>query len=151
MFQSNKLLPALGLAMSAAIVRAIPPPTTDLMSRDTSPSRTSQCLFFLNIVLTFCPAVIIQMFQWNWDSVAKECTEFIGPAGTYSRLLLTIMFIYDSLSCQAILTSKSPPPLNTLTVMRGTWTTRPSPTTSILAAITLTSSPTWSRRVTMLA
>ena len=26
-------------------------------------------------------SVIIQMFQWNWDSVAKECTDFIGPSG----------------------------------------------------------------------
>ncbi|KAK6980939.1 putative glycoside hydrolase family 13 protein [Favolaschia claudopus] len=25
--------------------------------------------------------VIIQMFEWNWDSIATECTEFIGPAG----------------------------------------------------------------------
>ncbi|KAF8883882.1 glycoside hydrolase family 13 protein [Gymnopilus junonius] len=26
-------------------------------------------------------AVIIEMFEWNWDSVAAECTNFIGPAG----------------------------------------------------------------------
>ncbi|ESK93482.1 alpha-amylase [Moniliophthora roreri MCA 2997] len=25
--------------------------------------------------------VIIQMFEWSWDSVASECTDFIGPAG----------------------------------------------------------------------
>ncbi|KZP07860.1 carbohydrate-binding module family 20 protein [Athelia psychrophila] len=25
--------------------------------------------------------VIIQLFQWNWNSVAAECTTFIGPAG----------------------------------------------------------------------
>jgi hypothetical protein len=25
--------------------------------------------------------VIIQMFEWNWDSLAAECTAFIGPAG----------------------------------------------------------------------
>lgn len=25
--------------------------------------------------------VIIQMFQWTWDSIAAECTSFIGPAG----------------------------------------------------------------------
>jgi hypothetical protein len=25
--------------------------------------------------------VIIQMFQWDWDSIASECTNFIGPAG----------------------------------------------------------------------
>ncbi|KAJ7108322.1 glycoside hydrolase [Mycena epipterygia] len=26
-------------------------------------------------------AVIIQMFEWTWDSIATECTDFIGPAG----------------------------------------------------------------------
>ncbi len=25
--------------------------------------------------------VIIQMFEWTWDSIASECTDFIGPAG----------------------------------------------------------------------
>ncbi|KAG8721907.1 hypothetical protein FRC09_007153 [Ceratobasidium sp. 395] len=25
--------------------------------------------------------VIVQMFQWTWDSVAAECTNFLGPAG----------------------------------------------------------------------
>ncbi|KAI8986851.1 glycoside hydrolase [Trametes punicea] len=25
--------------------------------------------------------VIVQMFEWTWDSVAAECTSFIGPAG----------------------------------------------------------------------
>ncbi|SRR6266702_2827866 len=26
-------------------------------------------------------AVIAQMFEWNWNSVAAECTNFLGPAG----------------------------------------------------------------------
>ncbi|RDB27268.1 Alpha-amylase [Hypsizygus marmoreus] len=26
-------------------------------------------------------SVIIQMFDWTWDSIAVECTNFIGPAG----------------------------------------------------------------------
>ncbi|KAH9981801.1 glycoside hydrolase [Russula compacta] len=26
-------------------------------------------------------AVIAQMFEWTWDSVASECTDFLGPAG----------------------------------------------------------------------
>ena len=26
-------------------------------------------------------AVIVQMFQWSWDSIAAECTNFLGPAG----------------------------------------------------------------------
>ncbi|THG95196.1 hypothetical protein EW026_g6419 [Hermanssonia centrifuga] len=25
--------------------------------------------------------VIVQMFEWTWDSVAEECTNFLGPAG----------------------------------------------------------------------
>jgi len=25
--------------------------------------------------------VIIQMFEWDWDSVAAECESFIGPNG----------------------------------------------------------------------
>jgi hypothetical protein len=27
------------------------------------------------------PVVIAQMFEWDWDSVARECTNFLGPAG----------------------------------------------------------------------
>ena len=30
--------------------------------------------------------VIIQMFEWYWDSIALECTEFIGPAGPYPKI-----------------------------------------------------------------
>ena len=26
-------------------------------------------------------SVIIQLFEWSWDSVAAECTSFIGPNG----------------------------------------------------------------------
>ncbi|KAG6845871.1 hypothetical protein H0H93_015975, partial [Arthromyces matolae] len=26
-------------------------------------------------------AVIVQMFEWTWDSIASECTTFLGPAG----------------------------------------------------------------------
>jgi len=29
--------------------------------------------------------VIIQLFQWNWDSVANECRDFIGPAGKSAK------------------------------------------------------------------
>jgi hypothetical protein len=32
-------------------------------------------------LLPGCLAVIAQMFEWNWDSVAAECTSFLGPAG----------------------------------------------------------------------
>ena len=30
--------------------------------------------------------VIIQMFEWYWDSIAAECTNFIGPAGMFSSI-----------------------------------------------------------------
>ncbi|KAI0316239.1 glycoside hydrolase [Amylostereum chailletii] len=26
-------------------------------------------------------AVIVQMFEWTWDSIASECTTFLGPSG----------------------------------------------------------------------
>lgn len=25
--------------------------------------------------------VIIQLFEWNWNSIAAECTNFLGPEG----------------------------------------------------------------------
>lgn len=25
--------------------------------------------------------VIVQMFEWDWDSIAAECTDFLGPNG----------------------------------------------------------------------
>jgi hypothetical protein len=31
--------------------------------------------------LSVSNAVIAQMFEWTWDSVAAECTAFLGPAG----------------------------------------------------------------------
>jgi hypothetical protein len=31
---------------------------------------------------SLCGSVVIaQMFEWDWDSVAAECTSFLGPAG----------------------------------------------------------------------
>jgi hypothetical protein len=29
--------------------------------------------------------VIIQMFEWTWNSIATECTQYIGPAGKRAR------------------------------------------------------------------
>ncbi|KAF8632286.1 hypothetical protein AX17_004885 [Amanita inopinata Kibby_2008] len=40
-------------------------PTHELDSRAPSGSKT----------------IIVQMFEWTWDSIASECTNFIGPAG----------------------------------------------------------------------
>jgi hypothetical protein len=49
------------------------------------PSSTSISFIQNNALTTRAPAdtksVIIQMFEWNWDSIAAECTNFIGPAG----------------------------------------------------------------------
>lgn len=33
------------------------------------------------LLITRPPDVIAQMFEWDWDSVAAECTNFLGPAG----------------------------------------------------------------------
>ncbi|CAE6489939.1 unnamed protein product [Rhizoctonia solani] len=52
----------ISLAAAATAVVAAP---TSLHSRAPSGSKT----------------VIIQMFEWSWDSIAAECTNFIGPAG----------------------------------------------------------------------
>ena len=38
-------------------------------------------------------SVIIQIFEWTWDSIAAECTNFIGPAG-YGFVQGTIEFSY---------------------------------------------------------
>lgn len=46
---------------------------------------SSSSVAFANSLEARAPAtnktVIIQMFEWNWDSVAAECTNFVGPAG----------------------------------------------------------------------
>lgn len=33
------------------------------------------------LLITRLPDVIAQMFEWDWNSVADECTSFLGPAG----------------------------------------------------------------------
>lgn len=50
---------------------------------------------------------VIQMFEWTWDSVAAECTEFIGPAG-YGFVQGTFLHF---LHCKSYLneTAVSPP------------------------------------------
>ncbi|KAG8892461.1 hypothetical protein FRC00_012031, partial [Tulasnella sp. 408] len=30
---------------------------------------------------TTTKTIIVQMFEWTWDSIAAECTAFLGPAG----------------------------------------------------------------------
>lgn len=47
--------------------------------------------------------VIIQLFEWTWPSIAVECTQFIGPAGTCSvvarnkRIILLIVLMLPGL------------------------------------------------------
>ncbi|KAF8596150.1 glycoside hydrolase family 13 protein [Ceratobasidium sp. AG-I] len=55
---------SLAAAAAAAAATVLAAPTT-LEARAPSGSKT----------------VIIQMFEWTWDSIAAECTNFIGPAG----------------------------------------------------------------------
>ena len=48
-------------------------------------------------------SVIIQMFEWTWDSIAAECTSFIGPAGKVSVNLLLqtqLSLAYTYAPCQ---------------------------------------------------
>lgn len=46
---------------------------------------------------------IIQMFEWTWDSIAAECSNFIGPAGygfvqgRLTLILLVLPLIYNGL------------------------------------------------------
>jgi hypothetical protein len=35
-------------------------------------------------------AVIAQMFEWTWDSIAAECTNFLGPTGLHLPVSLVI-------------------------------------------------------------
>jgi hypothetical protein len=51
------------MTLAAGIV--IPSHNDTIQARDTGASK----------------AVIVQMFEWTWDSVAAECTNFLGPAG----------------------------------------------------------------------
>jgi hypothetical protein len=41
-------------------------------------------------LFTFRIAVIAQMFEWTWDSIAAECTDFLGPSGLYPPVSLAI-------------------------------------------------------------
>jgi hypothetical protein len=43
-------------------------------------ARSSPAVFNESFTIPL-PVVIAQMFEWDWDSVAAECTDFLGPAG----------------------------------------------------------------------
>lgn len=54
------------LAGLASLASAYPaPPTDGLAARAPTAAKN----------------VIVQMFEWTWDSVAAECTNFLGPNG----------------------------------------------------------------------
>jgi hypothetical protein len=59
------LLSAVHLVLSSSFGSGSSDHHHDLSARSPSGSKT----------------VIIQMFEWDWDSIAAECKNFIGPAG----------------------------------------------------------------------
>lgn len=66
LFNMAKLaLPFVLAAVSSMAAGIIVPGSNALESRFTGQSK----------------AVIVQMFEWTWDSIASECTNFLGPAG----------------------------------------------------------------------
>ena len=80
---------ALGLATLAAVASAGPPGN----------KRKSFAIRLFNLPYRCFSAVLVQLFQWSWDNIAKvnptvyyaqmlyssmiiqECTQFLGPAG----------------------------------------------------------------------
>ena len=46
-----------------------------------APTEKSACVDSARQLLTLYIEVIIQVFQWNYNSIADECERFIGPAG----------------------------------------------------------------------
>lgn len=49
-----------------------------------SPVSLATFLFALSwsqVVLTADSGVTVQLFQWNWASVASECEKYLGPTG----------------------------------------------------------------------
>jgi hypothetical protein len=61
----NGLVSLLGLSSLPCWAAAVPLLPTGLQSRAPSGNKN----------------VIVQLLEWNWDSVAAECTSFIGSAG----------------------------------------------------------------------
>jgi hypothetical protein len=93
------MIRALGLAALAAMASA-----TSMQTRGPPGNKGEYCLLcaFIYLLHRCCSGVIVQMFQWNWDSIAEvnptvsyamhvqmlyssmitqECTQFLGPAG----------------------------------------------------------------------
>lgn len=90
--------------LSRKISKNLPPPDLhnegfhyQLLFLGTSRTQRPRCpcwphrkpMYVMNSLCDYCEvlisydfqAVIIQMFEWDWDSLATECTDFIGPAG----------------------------------------------------------------------
>lgn len=51
--------------------------------------------------------VIVQMFEWDWDSIATECTDFLGPAG-YGFVQGTPHLILVTIDSSLLFNSKPP-------------------------------------------
>ena len=59
-------------------------PTHELHTRSTPGTKHGMLIDIAHCntrFLTLLYVAIVQLFQWNWDSIADECTKFIGPAG----------------------------------------------------------------------
>ena len=74
--------------------------------------------------------VIIQMFEWTWDSIAAECTNFIGPAGYgFVQGMEFVTEISSALQAQALAVS---PPQEHITGAQ--WWTDYQPVSHILVS-----------------
>ncbi|TFK85702.1 glycoside hydrolase family 13 protein [Polyporus arcularius HHB13444] len=66
------------LALFVAVATALSSPV--MAEHSHGPSKAAKARPLGRVVNSNKP-VIIEMFEWNWDSVAAECQNFIGPAG----------------------------------------------------------------------
>jgi len=60
---------------TVGVVEGVPHPQVKVKMSDTRSRVPDESL------ITRLPDVVAQMFEWDWDSVAAECTDFLGPAG----------------------------------------------------------------------
>ncbi|MBB1484218.1 alpha-amylase family protein [Tessaracoccus sp. MC1865] len=72
----------LGILLTATLAFSACSPASEAPS-DTTPSTTTSVA-----PAPATPHVGVQLFQWNWKSVARECTDVLGP-GKFSFVLLS--------------------------------------------------------------
>lgn len=76
MFNHRTKVTALSLLALAGVSTPLP------ARRAPSTTKSGSIIHGLRVILLICAVdVIVQMFEWTWDSVAAECTAFLGPAG----------------------------------------------------------------------